>query len=121
MTSPINRKRKLAPSSRAPVSRLSSPIAKRSASIANTGARIDCPADRRILHAAVGAGVDYPYVCVTGNCGACLSDLRSGEVSMLPYSDNALTAAQRAEGKVLACRARPCSDVEVIWLGRGRK
>jgi len=89
--------------------------------IANTGAKIDCPADQRILHAAVGAGVDYPYSCATGNCATCITELRSGEVSMLPYSDNALSAAQRAEGKILACRAQPLSDVEVIWLGRGRK
>ncbi|HBK08842.1 MAG TPA: hypothetical protein DDZ81_23800 [Acetobacteraceae bacterium] len=89
--------------------------------IANTGAVVACPADQRILHAAVGAGVDYPYACATGNCGACLSELRAGEVTMLAYSDNALSAAQRAEGKVLACRARPASDVEIMWLGRGRK
>ncbi len=89
--------------------------------IANTGAVIACPAGQRILHAAVMAGVDYPYICATGNCGACLSDLRAGEVTMLAYSDNALSAAQRSEGKVLACRARPASDVEIVWLGRGRK
>jgi len=89
--------------------------------IGNTGAVVDCPADQRILHVAVGAGVDYPYVCATGNCASCISELRSGEVSMLPYSDNALSVAQVAEGKILACRARPLSDVEVVWLGRGRK
>ena len=89
--------------------------------IANTGATLDCAPDQRILHAAVGAGVDYPYSCATGNCATCITELRSGEVSMLPYSDNALSAAQRAEGKILACRAQPLSDVEVIWLGRGRK
>jgi ferredoxin len=89
--------------------------------VANTGATIDCAADQRILHAAVGAGVDYPYTCATGNCGSCLSELTAGEVSMLPYSDNALSAAQRADGKILACRARPLSDVQVVWLGRGRK
>jgi naphthalene 1,2-dioxygenase ferredoxin reductase component len=89
--------------------------------ITNTGATIDCAADQRILHAAVAAGVDYPYTCATGNCAACITELRSGEVSMLPYSDNALSAAQAAEGKILACRARPLSDVEVVWLGRGRR
>lgn len=89
--------------------------------IANTGTTIDCSADQRILHAAVGAGVDYPYDCATGNCAACISQLRSGEVSMLPYGDGALSSAQAAEGKILACRARPLSDVEVIWLGRGRQ
>ena len=89
--------------------------------IANTGATIDCPTEQHILHSAVAAGVDYPYTCATGNCASCISELRAGEVSMLPYSDNALSAAQFAEGKILACRARPLSDVEVLWLGRGRR
>lgn len=89
--------------------------------ITNTGVVIDCPADRTVLQAAVLAGVDYPYTCASGNCAACISELRSGEVSLLPYSDNALTAAQRANGRILACRARPVSDLEVTWLGRGRR
>jgi ferredoxin len=89
--------------------------------VANTGATIDCAAGQRILHAAVGAGVDYPYSCATGNCATCISDLVEGQVSMLAYSDNALSAAQVAEGKILACRAVPLTDVKVVWLGRGRK
>jgi ferredoxin len=89
--------------------------------IGNTGKTIACAADQRILYAAVTAGVDYPYTCATGNCAACISELRAGEVSMLPYSDNALSAAQLADGRILACRARPLSDCEVVWLGRGRK
>ena len=89
--------------------------------IANTGTTIDCSSGQTVLQAAVRAGVDYPYTCVTGNCAACISEVRAGTVSMLPYSDNALTAMQRAEGKVLACRARPSSDVEIVWLGRGRR
>ncbi len=89
--------------------------------ISNAGVTIDCSQSMTILQAAVGAGVDYPYTCATGNCAACISELRSGEVTLLPYSDNALTKAQRAEGKVLACRTQPCSDVEIVWLGRGRK
>ncbi len=89
--------------------------------IANTAATIDCSADQPILHAAVGAGVDYPYTCASGNCAACISELRAGQVSMLPYSDNALSAAQHAENKILACRALPLSDVEIVWLGRGRR
>jgi ferredoxin-NAD(P)+ reductase (naphthalene dioxygenase ferredoxin-specific) len=89
--------------------------------IGNTGTTIDCSGVETILQAAIGAGVDYPYICASGNCAACISQLQTGEVSMLPYSDNALTAAQRAEGKVLACRAKPGSDVAIIWLGRGRR
>ena len=89
--------------------------------VANTGATIVCGADQTVLQAAVGAGVDYPYTCATGSCAACISEVRAGSVSMLPYSDNALSVAQASEGKILACRARPLSDVEVVWLGRGRR
>ena len=89
--------------------------------IANTGATIECAAHQTVLQAAIGAGVDYPYACATGNCANCISELRTGEVSMLPYSDNALSVAQLADKRILACRARPLSDVEVVWLGRGRK
>lgn len=89
--------------------------------IANIGATIACPPSQTVLQAAVGAGIDYPYACATGNCANCISEIRVGEVSMLPYSDNALTVAQLGERKILACRAKPLSDVEVVWLGRGRK
>jgi CDP-4-dehydro-6-deoxyglucose reductase/ferredoxin-NAD(P)+ reductase (naphthalene dioxygenase ferredoxin-specific) len=89
--------------------------------IANTGAVLECAPGQTVLQAAVLAGIDYPYTCATGNCAACVSELRAGEVSMLGYSDNALSAAQRAEGRVLACRAQLVSDVTVAWLGRGRR
>lgn len=89
--------------------------------IANTGTTIDCAAEQTVLQAAIAAGVDYPYTCATGNCAACISEIHTGDVSLLPYSDNALSVAQRADGKVLACRARPRSDVELVWLGRGRR
>jgi ferredoxin len=85
------------------------------------GFAIEAGDGQTVLEAAIAAGIDYPYTCATGNCAACISELASGEVSMLPYGDGALSAAQRAEGKILACRARPVSDVEVVWLGRGRR
>jgi ferredoxin len=88
--------------------------------IGNTGATIACAPTQTNLQAAIGAGVDYPYTCASGNGAACISELRLGEVSLLPYGDGALSAAQRAATKILACRARPCSNVEIVWLGRGR-
>ena len=89
--------------------------------IANTGQTIDCPADWTVLHAAIVAGIDYPYACASGNCATCISELATGEVSMLPYSDAALGMEQNQAGRTLACRARPCSDVATTWLGRGRR
>jgi CDP-4-dehydro-6-deoxyglucose reductase len=89
--------------------------------IQNVAARIDCGAGQTVLEAAIGAGLDYPYACATGNCGACISRLDAGTVSLLPRSDAALSAAQLAAGQTLACRARPCSDLTITWLGRGRR
>ncbi len=87
--------------------------------IANTRQTIDCTADQTILQAAVAAGIDYPYVCASGNCGACIGHLDAGKVSMLPRSDAALGAQQAKGGLTLACRARPRGDVTITWLGRG--
>jgi len=89
--------------------------------IANTGQTIDCEDDSPILCAAIAAGIDYPYACASGNCATCISELKSGDVVMLPYGDGALSLAQQQEGKILACRAQPQSDVEIMWLGRGRR
>ena len=84
--------------------------------IANTGQTIACDTDRTILHAAITAGIDYPYACATGNCATCISELKGGTVDLLPYGDGALSTRQKASGLTLACRARPRSDVEIAWL-----
>jgi ferredoxin-NAD(P)+ reductase (naphthalene dioxygenase ferredoxin-specific) len=69
-----------------------------------------------ILVAALAADIDYPHGCQSGNCGACKSRLHAGEVEMSPYSDFALTDAEKDSGLVLACRAVPWSDCEIAWL-----
>lgn len=69
-----------------------------------------------ILEAALAQGLPYPHGCRSGNCGACKSELVSGEVEMSPYSEYALSAAEKEQGLILACRAVPWSDAEVIWL-----
>jgi ferredoxin len=90
-------------------------------SIKNNGQVIPCAADETILHAAIVAGIDYPYACASGNCGTCISLVDEGRVAMLPYGDAALSAAQVKAHQTLACRARPKGDVSVTWLGRGRR
>jgi ferredoxin-NAD(P)+ reductase (naphthalene dioxygenase ferredoxin-specific) len=69
-----------------------------------------------ILEAALAAGVAYPHGCRSGNCGGCKSRLHAGEVELGPYSEYALSEAERGEGLILACRAMPWSDVTVSWL-----
>jgi CDP-4-dehydro-6-deoxyglucose reductase/ferredoxin-NAD(P)+ reductase (naphthalene dioxygenase ferredoxin-specific) len=69
-----------------------------------------------ILDAALAAGVPYPHSCRSGDCGSCKSRLFCGEVTMDGCAPEALTATERAAGLILACRARPLTDVEVAWL-----
>jgi ferredoxin len=90
-------------------------------SIKNNGQVVCCAADETILHAAIVAGIDYPYACASGNCGTCISQLDEGAVTMLPRADAAISAAQVKVGQTLACRARPKGDVTITWLGRGRR
>lgn len=69
-----------------------------------------------ILEAALARDLPYPHGCRSGNCGACKSELIAGEIEMSPYSEFALTEAEKASGLILACRAVPWSDCEVKFL-----
>lgn len=73
-------------------------------------------AGETILDAAFAAGHDFPCGCQSGNCGACKSVLLDGAVDLAPYSEYALSDAERAAGQILACRAMPTSDCEIAWL-----
>ena len=70
--------------------------------IGNVGRTIACARDETILHAAVLAGIDYPYACASGNCGTCLTQIDTGKVTMLPRGDASLSPAQVAAGVTLA-------------------
>lgn len=69
-----------------------------------------------ILDAALAAGVPFPHACQEGDCGRCKCALIEGEVQFDPYDDEALSDEERKNGLVLACRARPLTDVRVRWL-----
>ena len=58
-----------------------------------------------------------PYRCRRGGCGACRAQLRAGEL-LYPHAvaDSVLSAADRAAGACLPCRAVPVTDV-VIDIG----
>jgi CDP-4-dehydro-6-deoxyglucose reductase/ferredoxin-NAD(P)+ reductase (naphthalene dioxygenase ferredoxin-specific) len=69
-----------------------------------------------VLEAALAQGVAYPHGCRSGNCGACKSQLQSGDIDLAAYSEFALSDEERAAGLILACRAMPWSDAAVSWL-----
>ena len=66
-----------------------------------------------VLAALLWAGLAFPFSCQTGTCGTCTCELVSGEVHELDYSEHVLSAAERARGIVLACRAQVRNDVVV--------
>lgn len=85
--------------------------------IANGQAVLEVEDNNTLLHAALASGIDYPHGCREGRCGSCKSRVISGDFSLLEHSRFALSAEEKAEGMVLACRALPRSNSVVRWIG----
>ncbi|MCR9195573.1 MAG: 2Fe-2S iron-sulfur cluster-binding protein [Hyphomonas sp.] len=64
-----------------------------------------------LLDIAQAAGVDVPMVCGAGSCGACRMRVLAGAVKH--PKGTALSATEEADGYILACQARPQSDLSV--------
>jgi ferredoxin-NADP reductase/DMSO/TMAO reductase YedYZ heme-binding membrane subunit len=67
--------------------------------------------ERTVLEAAEDVGVDIPFECRSGICGQCKTTLIAGRVTM--EVQDALSAADRLKGLILACQARAVQDIEV--------
>jgi 3-ketosteroid 9alpha-monooxygenase subunit B len=61
------------------------------------------PAGARMLDVLIDAGLDAPYSCRQGICGACACQLTSGKVEMA--HNEVLEDGDLAEGYILACQA----------------
>jgi ferredoxin-NADP reductase len=64
-----------------------------------------------ILEAGLAAGIDMPFSCAMGGCGACRVRLTDGNVQM--EEPNCLSRAEREQGYVLACVGRPLGPANV--------
>jgi 3-ketosteroid 9alpha-monooxygenase subunit B len=65
--------------------------------------RLPWPAGIRMLDVLIEAGLDAPYSCRQGICGACACQLTGGEVEMA--HNEVLEPADLADGYILACQA----------------
>ena len=67
-----------------------------------------------LLRALLDSGVDAPYSCKGGICGACICTLKEGDV----YVDEnlVLTENDLKNGKILTCMAHPKSEKLIINL-----
>jgi 3-ketosteroid 9alpha-monooxygenase subunit B len=66
------------------------------------------PSRHRLLDVLVDAGLNPPYSCREGVCGACACRVVAGKVTLL--RNEVLEAEDFAEGYILACQAVPVTD-----------
>jgi 3-ketosteroid 9alpha-monooxygenase subunit B len=68
----------------------------------------------RMLDVLIAAGLEAPYSCRQGVCGACACQLTAGEVEMA--HNEVLEAADLADGYILACQAVPLTpEVRITY------
>jgi 3-ketosteroid 9alpha-monooxygenase subunit B len=70
--------------------------------------KLDWPPGQRMLDTMIDAGLDAPYSCREGVCGACACRLLEGEVEMA--HNEVLEAADLADGYILACQSVALTD-----------
>lgn len=79
---------------------------------------IDCAATETVSDAAYRQKINIPLDCRDGACGTCRGFCESGDVDMpaSSYIDDALAPEDAAKGFILACQARPRSNLVVQVL-----
>jgi len=81
--------------------------------IENSGHTFDVRPSQTVLEAAIEAGINLPYGCRNGACGACKGKVLTGKVMHDDYQGSALTDAEQAAGMALFCCARPLEDLVI--------
>ncbi|WP_197378920.1 ferredoxin--NADP reductase [Mycolicibacterium mengxianglii] len=72
------------------------------------------PRNAKLLDVLLDKGLDAPFSCREGHCGACAVLKRSGEVTM--EINDVLEPSDLEEGLILGCQALPATDsVEVTY------
>ena len=78
---------------------------------AASGRKVTARAGQTILQAGLEAGVDLPFSCTMGGCGACKVQTRAGTVVM--SEPNCLSETEREAGYLLACCAYADSSLVI--------
>jgi 3-ketosteroid 9alpha-monooxygenase subunit B len=75
---------------------------------------VEWPRHVKLLDLLLDKGLDAPFSCREGHCGACACVLKNGKVTM--EVNDVLEPQDLAEGLILACQAHPETDsVEVTY------
>jgi ferredoxin len=87
--------------------------------IDNTGEVFCCTEDVHVLAAMEKACCHgIPVGCRNGGCGACKVRITSGSFHTRKMNRAVISAAEEADGCVLACKLYPQGDLTVKALGR---
>ena len=78
-----------------------------------SGHQFTAEPNQTILTAAINAGINLPYGCRDGACGACKGQLLTGSVNQGHYNFNVLSNDEIASGKALFCCATPLTDCTI--------
>lgn len=70
--------------------------------LARSGTAVTVPAGGSILYSLLTAGIEVPYACGVGICGACEQSVLSGTPE---HRDFVLSEEEQAAGRVLICCA----------------
>lgn len=68
---------------------------------------ISCQPGDTLLQSCKAAGLDVPFSCEEGFCGACMCQVREGATQLA--RNDVLSAQELADGWTLACQSRPSS------------
>ena len=82
--------------------------------IQTSGHQLEVRPSQTILQAAIEAGINIPYGCRNGACGACKAKLLSGKIMHDDYQNSVMSEAELASGSTLLCCARPLEDCEIL-------
>ena len=66
-----------------------------------------------VLAAAARQNLNPPHSCKSGVCGQCKAELVSGDIQMGEHSEQALSEAEKAQGKILMCCTTAQSDISI--------
>ncbi len=76
-----------------------------------SGHQFNAETTETLLEAALNAGINLPYGCRNGACGACKGSVVQGDVDLGAFQPTTLTEADRAAGLALFCTAHARSDL----------
>ena len=90
--------------------------------ILDTGESYRCGDDETVLAGMESLGrKGIPVGCRNGGCGVCKVEITTGRYAARKMSRDHVSEDDERHGRVLACRIRPTSDLELKVLGSMKK